>query len=85
MSLVRSWELIAFGGGWEWGTCERKWSPGQPIFLNYVSGDFVVPLTKAGNLEKGVVLCVKLMHNENTFGHFHLGHIKVKTLGKKGD
>lgn len=56
------------------GLCEKKRSPGQPMFLNYA---LVVPLTKARNLEREVILC-------DIGGHFNLGAIRVKTLGKKG-
>lgn len=62
MNLVRSWGLIGCGG-----LCERKWSPGQPVFLNYASGELVMPLIKEGNLENGNVLCGKLVSNKLTF------------------
>lgn len=34
------------------GLCERKGSPGQPVFLHYVSGGLAVPLVKLGTVEK---------------------------------
>lgn len=37
------------------------------MFLNYASGALVMPLTKAGNLENGNVLCGKLVCNKLTF------------------
>lgn len=72
-------DLIGCGG-----LCERKWSPGQPGFLNYASGGLGEPLIKAGNLERGIVLCVKLVNNEFPFGHFNLGMIKAKACARKG-
>lgn len=46
VNLVRSWGLIACEG-----PRERKWGPGPPIFLYYVSGGL------AGNLEEVIGLC----------------------------
>lgn len=66
--VIGSQGLIGRGG-----LCERKWSPGQPTFLNYA---LVAPLTKVRSLGKGVVLC-------DIGGRVNLGVIRAKTLGEK--
>ena len=60
--------------GWREELSERKQRPGQPVLLNFAPGGLVVPLTKAGNLERGITVCVKWVHNVFTYEHFNLGN-----------
>lgn len=60
--------------GWREELSERKQRPGQPVLLNFAPGGLVVPLTKAGNLERGITVCVKWVHNVFAYEHFNLGN-----------